>query len=103
MTAQQADAAVRDAVARAGFADCFPVRAAYGIGIGFSPSWAEQDVAQIRPGDQRRLQPGMCFHLVPALYREDLGAVCCSLPIHLTERGVEPLADIEAELFVLPA
>jgi Xaa-Pro dipeptidase len=99
MTSAQADAVVRRAIEKAGYGEYFTVRAAYGIGIGFPPSWGEGDVMSIRPGDQRILGPGMCFHLVPALYKAGLGCVCCSMPIVITDSGVEPLTEIEPKLF----
>lgn len=101
MTSHQADKVVRDAIDKAGFGEYFPVRAAYSIGIGLPPTWSENNAMSIRPGDERVLTPGMCFHLVPALYKRDLGAVCCSYPICITDAGVEPLTDIPAELFVV--
>ncbi len=54
----------------------------------------------MRPGDDRVLEPGMCFHVVPALYKEGFGAVCCSMPVVVTESGLEPLIDLEPKLFV---
>ena len=42
----------------------------------------------------------MTFHLVPALYKAGFGAVCCSLPVVVTETGLQPLLDLEAKLFV---
>jgi Xaa-Pro dipeptidase len=101
MTSAEADAIVREPIVRAGYGEYFTVRAAYGIGVGFAPGWGENSVINIRPGDRRRLEPGMCFHVVPALYRQDLGAVCCSMPIHITSTGVERLTAIEPKLFVL--
>jgi Xaa-Pro dipeptidase len=101
LTSAEADAIVREPIVRAGFGDCFTVRAAYGIGIGAAPGWGENSVVNVRPGDQRVLQPGMCFHIVPALYQAAVGAVCCSMPIHITSGGVEWLTAIEPELFVL--
>jgi Xaa-Pro dipeptidase len=101
MTSAQADATIRERIAKTGYGEYFTVRAAYGIGIGFAPGWGENGVINIRPGDQQVLEAGMCFHLVPALYKEGLGAVCCSMPIHITANGVEPLADIEPNIFVL--
>jgi Xaa-Pro dipeptidase len=103
MTSHQADSIVRDAITKAGFGEYFTVRAAYGIGVGFPPGWGENNVMNIRPNDERVLQPGMCFHVVPALYKRDLGCVCCSMPIQITESGVEPLTNIEAKLFVIDA
>jgi Xaa-Pro dipeptidase len=101
MTSADADAIVRERIDRAGYGEYFAVRAAYGIGVGFPPGWGENSVVNIRPGDGRLLEPGMCFHLVPALYKAGLGAVCCSMPIHITGNGVERLTDIEPRLFVL--
>jgi Xaa-Pro dipeptidase len=103
MTSQQADSIVRDAITKAGFGEFFTVRAAYGIGVGFPPGWGENNVMNIRPKDERLLQPDMCFHLVPALYKRGLGCVCCSMPIHITESGVERLTNIEPKLFVVDA
>jgi Xaa-Pro aminopeptidase len=91
---------VRRAIERTGFGEHFVVRAAYGIGLAFGPTWSEENVMSVRPGDERLLRPGMCFHVVPALYKEDVGAVCCSLPVVVGERGLEPLLDLEAKLFV---
>jgi Xaa-Pro dipeptidase len=101
LTSAEADAIVREPIVRAGFGYCFTVRAAYGIGIGAAPGWGENSVVNIRPGDRRVLESGMCFHIVPALYQAAVGAVCCSMPIHITSRGVERLTAIEPELFVL--
>jgi Xaa-Pro dipeptidase len=101
MTSAAADQVVRDAITQAGMGEYFVVRAAHGIGLGFAPIWSEDHVMSIRPGDQRVLKPGMCFHLVPALYKADFGAVCCSLPVVVTESGLEPLLDLEPRLFIL--
>jgi Xaa-Pro dipeptidase len=101
MTSHQADSVVRDAITKAGCGEFFTVRAAYGIGVGFPPGWGENNVMNIRPKDTRVLQPDMCFHLVPALYKRELGCVCCSMPIRITESGVERLANIEPKLFVV--
>ena len=100
MTSRQADAVMRQAIAKAGCGEEFVVRAAYGIGLSFGPTWGEDRLMALRPGDDRPVAPGMCFHLVPALYREGLGCVCCSMPVVVTETGLDPLLDLEAELFV---
>jgi len=100
VTSGEADRVVRAAVEKKGFGEYFVVRAAYSIGLGFSPGWGEDHVMSIRPGDHRVIEPGMCFHLVPALYKEGLGAVCCSMPIEITKSGCRPLTSIEPKLFV---
>jgi Xaa-Pro dipeptidase len=100
MTSGEADRVVRQPIEAAGYGEQFVVRAAYGIGLAFSPGWGENHVMSIRPGDPRPLEPGMCFHLVPALYQEGLGAVCSSMPIEITATGCRPLTSLEATLFV---
>ena len=100
MTSGDADKVVRDAIDKAGYGEYFVVRAAYGIGLGFSPGWDENHIMSIRPGDPRPLEEGMCFHLVPVLYKDGLGAVCCSSPLEITKEGCRPLSTIEPKLFV---
>ncbi|MCZ4256654.1 Xaa-Pro peptidase family protein [Sulfitobacter sp. G21635-S1] len=101
MSCHDADAVVRETIARLGYARMFPVRAAYGVGINFAPDWSEENVASIRPGNQTLLEPGMCFHLVPALYQPGVGCACCSMTICITSDGVETLTPFEPELVVL--
>jgi Xaa-Pro dipeptidase len=102
ITSHEADQIVRDAIARTGFGDEFVVRAAYGIGIAFSGSWGESAVASLRPGDDLVVEEGMCFHLVPALYRYGVGCICCSMPIEVTANGALPLTPLEPILMVAP-
>jgi Xaa-Pro aminopeptidase len=100
MTSDRADKIMRETIETAGCGDEFVVRAAYGIGLSSGPTWGEDRLMALRPGDERIVEPGMCFHLVPALYRERLGCVCCSMPVVVTETGLDPLLDLEAKLFV---
>ena len=100
MTADAADRLVRAVIDDAGYGDAFVVRAAYGIGTAFPPSWGESTVINIKRGENRALEAGMTFHLVPALYADGLGCVCSSMPIEITETGVAPLTPIEPKLFV---
>ena len=101
MTSHAADRVVRDAIEQTEFGEYFVVRAAYGIGLEFAPAWSEDHVMSIRPGDERVLAAGMCFHLVPALYKAGFGAVCCSLPVLVTSHGLEPLLDHVPKLYVV--
>ncbi len=100
MTADAADRLVRAVIEGEGYGDAFVVRAAYGIGSAFPPSWGESTVINIKRGEERVLEPGMTFHLVPALYADGLGCVCCSMPIEITDSGVAPLTPSEAKLYV---
>lgn len=101
MTSHDADAVVRSAIEKTPYADYFTVRAAYGIGIAMQPTWGESAVLSFKPNDQTLIEPGMCVHVVPALYKQDLGCVCCSMPVKVTENGLRPLTDIAPELIVV--
>jgi Xaa-Pro dipeptidase len=46
-------------------------RTGYWVGINYPPDWGEGHIISIWEGDERPLQPGMTFHLVPGFY--DLG------------------------------
>lgn len=100
MSSDAADRLVRAVIDEAGYGEAFVVRAAYGIGTAFPPSWGESTVFNIKRGEHRLLEPGMTFHLVPALYADGLGCVCCSMPIEITASGAAPLTPIEPKLFV---
>jgi Xaa-Pro dipeptidase len=100
LTSHEADQIVRERITQLGYGEYFVVRAAYGLGLGFPPSWSDSSM-QIRPGDPRKLEEGMCFHLVPALYKRGLGAVCCSMSIEITAEGCRLLTPIEPKLFVV--
>ena len=101
MTSHDADAVVRAAIERTPYAEYFTVRAAYGIGIGMQPTWAESAVLAFRPNDRTVIRPGMTVHIVPALYKQDIGCVCCSMPVEVTDSGVHPLTDISPDLIVV--
>lgn len=101
MTSHEADRIVREPIEKAGYGEYFTVRAAYGIGLGFVPTWDEDHIMKLRPGDQRLVRPGMTFHIVPALYKSGTGAACCSNSVHVTENGLEPLVPLEPEMMIV--
>jgi Xaa-Pro aminopeptidase len=52
---------------RAGFTDNFKKRTGYSIGISFAPDWGEGGILSLYSGVNTLLQPGMTFHVPPAL------------------------------------
>jgi Xaa-Pro dipeptidase len=52
----------------------------------------------IRAGHEQVLEEGMCFHVVPCVYKDGLGCVGASMPSVLTSKGFEPLTDDRVEL-----
>lgn len=91
MTAHEGDRICRDVIEKAGYGEYFLNRAAYGIGISYPPTWGENALVQMKPGDDLVLEAGMTLHLVPALHVKGVGFVHRSMPIVITERGCEPL------------
>lgn len=101
MTSHDADRVLRAELERTGYAQYSLCRAAYSIGIGYMPSWDEDHIMKVREHDQRILQPGMCFHIVPSMYKLGLGGVCCSMSVVMTETGTRNLVPHEPKLYVV--
>lgn len=76
-------------------------RLGYSIGIAYPPGWWENEIAQIRPGSDLVLEPGMTFHIVPCLCVPDVGFVNRSMAVAITEDGCEPLIDLPIDKQVL--
>ena len=92
MTYHDADRLARSVIAEAGYGVFFVNRLAYSIGIAFPPIWWENDIMQLRPNDNRLVESGMTFHLVPALHVPGVGFLNRSMPVVITEGGCEPLS-----------
>ncbi len=73
-------------------------RVAYPIGAGYPPDWGERTMS-MRPGDRTVLEPGMTFHLLPALWMDDWGMEI-SETILITGTGVETLCRTPRKLLV---
>jgi Xaa-Pro aminopeptidase len=84
------------ALARHGYAK--NNRLGYPQGIGYPPASAER-TASLREGDPTVLRPGMCFHMMAALWLENK-SVCITQPFVVTETGHEPLTKTPRELLV---
>jgi Xaa-Pro dipeptidase len=97
MTFHEGDRVVREVIQARGYLDYFPVRAAYGVGI----NWVDDYCVSLRPNDQRLVQTGMTFHMVPALYKPGLGCVCCSTTAIVTDDGLESIVPIEQALLIV--
>ncbi|MCG2623022.1 Xaa-Pro peptidase family protein [Arthrobacter sp. I2-34] len=76
-------------------------RLGYSIGIAYPPGWWENEIAQIRPGSDLVLEPGMTFHIVPCLCVPDVGFVNRSMAVAITGDGCEPLIDLPIDKQVL--
>ncbi|MGP1257247.1 MAG: ectoine hydrolase DoeA [Kiloniellales bacterium] len=95
-TCAEVDAAFRKVIARYGIEK--DSRSGYSFGLSYPPDWGERTMS-LRPGDRSVLQPGMCFHFIPALWFDDWGLEITESFL-VTETGAECLADVPRQLFV---
>ncbi|MEZ5668922.1 MAG: ectoine hydrolase DoeA [Alphaproteobacteria bacterium] len=73
-------------------------RAGYAIGLSYPPDWGERTMS-LRRADRSTLEPGMTFHFMTGLWQQDWGMEITE-SIHITETGVETLADVPRRLTV---
>ena len=100
--ATDVDAACRGAMDDAGFGRFFMNRTGYSLGISFPPDWGEGHIMSLRAGEERVLEPGMVFHLVPVILMVGVGGIAFSETVQVTEDGVRVLGDIPRELPICP-
>lgn len=83
---------------KAGFADNFRKRLGYSTGISFAPDWGEGGILSLNAGVTMELQPGMAFHLPPALRIYGLFTVGVSETIVVTDTGYRQLGTVGRDL-----
>ena len=88
---------------RHGYGDYFRKRAGYSMGISFAPDWGEGSVLSLYTGVKRELEPGMAFHVVPALRMFGEFAVGVSEMVVVTETGCRVLGRTDRALLRLPS
>ena len=100
-TSQEVDRAGRGVMARGGIGEDFRHRAGYSMGVAFAPGWGEGLVNDIAEGNERPLEPGMTFHLVPMAGFRGEGNMGFSETVLVTETGCEVLTDAPRQLHVV--
>ncbi|HEX6143177.1 MAG TPA: ectoine hydrolase DoeA [Geminicoccaceae bacterium] len=95
-TCEQVEAAWRQVIMRHGIEK--EARIGYPIGISYPPDWGERTMS-LRPGDRSVLEPGMTFHLIPAIWQEDFG-IEITESFLVTETGAETFCDYPRRLQV---
>lgn len=71
----------------------------YSIGIGFPPTWADNNDLRILEGDQRKLKTGMVFHHTMSVRDPGKYGVALSETTMVTESGCEVLTNFDRNLF----
>ncbi|MCQ6562956.1 M24 family metallopeptidase [Paenibacillus mendelii] len=101
VTAGEVDEACRGTIERAGLYEQFRKRTGYSIGCAFAPDWGEGHIMSLQRDDQRVLQPGMVFHIPPALRVPNTYGVGFSETLLVTDTGCELLTKLPRELTVV--
>ncbi|MEK6345852.1 MAG: Xaa-Pro peptidase family protein [Burkholderia sp.] len=83
---------------RAGYTDNFKKRTGYSVGISFAPDWGEGAILSLYTGVTTPLQPGMTFHIPPALRIYGEFTVGVSETVVVTDTGYRALGTIERPL-----
>ncbi len=76
---------------RAGYTEAFRKRAGYSMGISFAPDWGEGGILSLNAGVTRPLEPGMVFHIPPALRVFGVFTVGVSETVVVTDTGCRVL------------
>jgi ectoine hydrolase len=95
-TCEGIEAAWRKVIARHGIEK--ESRCGYSIGLSYPPDWGERTMS-LRPGDRTVLEEGMCFHLIPAIWRDDWGLEITE-SFQVTADRAEPFCRYPRRLFV---
>jgi Xaa-Pro dipeptidase len=76
-------------------------RTGYSCGVSFPPDWGEGHIISIRHGETALLQPGMVFHMPPAIRKLAQWGVGTSETVLVTETGCEVLTQgVSRDLFL---
>ncbi|MEF2072890.1 M24 family metallopeptidase [Consotaella aegiceratis] len=101
VTCEAPHLAAQAVIDRAGYTDAFRKRLGYSVGISFAPDWGEGAILGLNKGITTELQPGMSFHLPPALRVYGRFTVGVSETIVVTETGCRALGTIDRALKVV--
>ncbi|WP_318765728.1 M24 family metallopeptidase [Agrobacterium fabrum] len=93
--------ACQKVIDRAGYTENFKKRLGYSVGISFAPDWGEGAILSLNAGVKTELQPGMTFHLPPALRIYGRFTVGVSETIVVTETGYRALGSIDRNLLIV--
>lgn len=93
--------ACQKVIDRAGFTDNFKKRTGYSIGVSFAPDWGEGGILSLYSGVTTELQPGMTFHIPPALRIYGEFTVGVSETVVVTKTGYRQLGSLARPLTLL--
>ncbi len=100
VTAAHVDDACRRVMEDAGMYESFRKRTGYSVGLAFPPNWNEGHIISLGRDDSTVLEPGMVFHMPPALRDYGVSCVGFSETVAVTATGCDVLTTFPRELVV---
>ncbi len=101
LTTANADAIVREVIMDNDVGANLITRAGYSIGIAFPPSWDEGAIMSLKAGEQRTLEEGMVFHIIPWMWGIDGDKTAgISDTIYITEDGCKSFFSLDRDFVV---
>ena len=91
-------AACQAVIDRHGYTENYRKRTGYSTGISFAPDWGEGNIVSLFTGVETELQPGMAFHIPPALRIYGRFTVGVSETAVVTETGCRTLSRVSRDL-----
>jgi Xaa-Pro dipeptidase len=88
---------------RCGYTENFRKRTGYSTGVSFAPDWGEGAILSLNTGVTRPLEPGMAFHIPPALRIYGVFTVGVSETVVVTETGCRVLGTTDRALLRVAA
>ena len=101
VTAGQVDDACRTVMEEAGMYESFRKRTGYSVGLAFPPNWNEGHIISLGRDDPTVLEPGMVFHMPPALRDYGVSCVGFSETVAVTAEGCDVLTASPRRLAVV--
>jgi len=95
LTGHEVNAACQQFLSKAGYAGYHGHRVAYSIGLNYPPDWGEGHIMSLQAGEERVLEPGMTFHVIPRLDLPGVGAVLLTETVLVTDTGAESLISFD--------
>lgn len=100
VTSAEVDDACRSVIEAAGHEPHFRKRTGYSVGLAYAPDWGEGHIVSLRRDDRTTLEPGMVFHIPPALRIPRSFGLGFSETVLVTDDGCELLTRFPRELFI---